>query len=132
MAEPPATSAPSGAVTGSDEPGTLATVLESAGSTWRVLDDTGVVREVTLRGRLKIHEDRRAEYRKLEDDGRMEAPDELARPRKLAVGDRVRIEEEERGDSWTITAILPRRSRISRRQPGGRWGERVLVANVDQ
>lgn len=116
----------------SGEEGVFATVLESTGGTWSVLDDSGRILEVTLRGRLKIHEERRAEFRKLEDDGRAETGDELARPRKLAVGDRVRIEEEQRGHSWTIAAILPRRSRIARRQPGGRWGERVIVANVDQ
>lgn len=131
MIEPPATTGPGGDG-GSDQPGVVATVLESAGGVWRVLDDRGMVREVTLRGRLKIHEERRAEFRKLEDDGRLEESDELARPRRLAVGDRVRIEEEERGHSWTIAEILPRRSRIARRQPGGRWGERVMVANVDQ
>jgi ribosome biogenesis GTPase len=51
---------------------------------------------------------------------------------KLAVGDEVLVEEGERGGAWAITAILPRRSRLARRAPGGGYGERVVAANVDQ
>lgn len=112
--------------------GVVATVIENAGGTWRVLTADGETLDATLRGRLKIYEEKRSEFRRLEDDGRLAAPDELARPRKLAVGDRVRLESDERGHGWTIAEIFPRRSRLARRQPGGRWGERVLVANVDQ
>src|SRR5262249_25548065 len=39
----------------------------------------------------------------------------------------------EGGDgAWAITEILPRRSRLARRAPGGGPGERVLAANIDQ
>lgn len=107
----------------------LGTVLESTGATWRILADDGETLEATLRGRLKIHEDRRAEFR---DQGPGRSAESLEEPRKLAVGDRVIIEPEERGDSWAISGIRPRHSSLKRRQPGGRRGERVLVANVDQ
>jgi ribosome biogenesis GTPase / thiamine phosphate phosphatase len=36
------------------------------------------------------------------------------------------------GPSWAISEILPRRSKLARREPGGGHGERVVVANVDQ
>lgn len=51
---------------------------------------------------------------------------------KVAVGDDVTLERDEAGDSWTISAILPRRSRLARRSPGNAYGERIVVANVDQ
>lgn len=105
------------------------TVLESTGATWRVLAEDGETVEASLRGRLKIHEERRTEFR---EQGSDSSPDDLDTPRKLAVGDTVTLEPGDRGDSWTITGILPRHSRLARRQPGGRRGERVLVANVDQ
>lgn len=51
---------------------------------------------------------------------------------KLAVGDRVRLERDLEHDSWTIAEILPRKSRLARRAPGGGHGERVIAANIDQ
>src|SRR5690606_34591049 len=130
LEQPPAPDRDGG--NGGMEDVTAATVLESTGGTWRVLTDAGEQLEVTLRGRLKIYEERRSDYRKLEEDGRHESSEALDRPRKLAVGDRVVLEPGERGHDWTIGGILPRRSQLARRQPGGRWGERVIVANVDQ
>lgn len=49
------------------------------------------------------------------------------------IGDRVEIEPVD-PDEGAITAVLPRRSKLSRRQPGpqGIWKEDVLVANLDQ
>src|SRR5262249_53928649 len=35
-------------------------------------------------------------------------------------------------DTWAICEILPRRSRLARRAPGGGQGERIVAANVDQ
>jgi ribosome biogenesis GTPase / thiamine phosphate phosphatase len=93
-----------------------ATVLGGTGGIWRVLDEHGETREASMRGRLK-------------QTGK-EGGDE---PLKLAVGDEVVIEADERGGaSWVIAEILPRRSRLARRAPGGAYGERVVVANVDQ
>jgi ribosome biogenesis GTPase len=87
-------------------------VLRGTGGVWRVHGEDGVVREATLRGRLK------------KDDPAAEVP-------KLAVGDEVELERDERG-GWHITRIRPRRSKLARRSPGGAWGERIVAANVDQ
>lgn len=84
-------------------------VLSGTGGIWNVRTTDGATRQVSIRGRLK-----------------QEGAD------KLAVGDDVRIEPEERGDSWVIAEIFPRRSRLARRAPGGARGERVVVANIDQ
>ncbi|HWG51963.1 MAG TPA: ribosome small subunit-dependent GTPase A [Gemmatimonadaceae bacterium] len=95
-----------------------AVVLRGTGGVWHVRDEEGRTRDVTLRGRLK-----------------------QAGTLKLAVGDEVVIEPGEpeqsgrRGtaaSAWTITAIGARRSALARRAPGGAYGERVVVANVDQ
>jgi ribosome biogenesis GTPase len=95
-----------------------AVVLRGTGGVWHVRDEEGRTREVTLRGRLK-----------------------QAGTLKLAVGDDVVIEpgEAERSgkggtgtNAWAITAIGARRSALARRAPGGAYGERVVVANVDQ
>lgn len=85
------------------------TVLRGTGGVWHVRDEQGDTREVSLRGRLK------------KGDGV-----------KLAVGDEVVLEPDERGGAWAIAEILPRRSRLARRAPGGAYGERVVAANVDQ
>ena len=86
-------------------------VTTGTGGIWTVHTDAGEMLEASLRGRLKK-----------EVEGAL----------KLAVGDRVRLQAGERGDGWTIAEILPRRSRLARRAPGGAHGERVIAANVDQ
>jgi ribosome biogenesis GTPase len=75
---------------------------------WRVLADDGETYETALRGRLKLG------------------------GTKLAVGDQVELEREDRGDAFAIGVIHPRRSKLSRRAPGGGHGERIVVSNVDQ
>ena len=94
-----------------------ATVLRGAGGVWVVRTDAGATREAVLRGRLK------QEAAGGEGDGGA---------LKLAVGDRVRLEPDERGATWAIAEILPRRSRLARRAPGAKRAERVVAANVDQ
>ncbi|HSU93175.1 MAG TPA: ribosome small subunit-dependent GTPase A [Gemmatimonadaceae bacterium] len=84
-------------------------VMSGTGGVWTVRARNGEQHSATLRGRLK-----------------QEGSD------KIAVGDDVRLEREERGDSWAIAEIFPRRSRLARRAPGGAHGERVVVANIDQ
>jgi ribosome biogenesis GTPase len=84
-------------------------VMNGTGGVWTVRTPNGAQHPATLRGRLK-----------------QEGAD------KIAVGDDVRLEEEERGGSWVIAEIFPRRSRLARRAPGGAHGERVVVANIDQ
>ena len=76
---------------------------------WQVRAETGETYPASLRGRLKQGEHE-----------------------KLAVGDDVILEREAREDAWTIVEILPRRSKLARRAPGGGPGERVVAANIDQ
>lgn len=91
-------------------------VLSGTGGVWRVhLDDRRVV-DASLRGRLK---------KSREHSG--DEPVGL----KMAVGDAVRVQAADHGD-WAIIEVLPRRSKLARRAPGGAHGERVLAANVDQ
>jgi len=84
------------------------TVLSGTGGVWRVLGLDGVTYVCSLRGRLK--------------QGGL----------KLAVGDEVELERGDRGDLTAIASILPRRSKLARRSPGGGRGERIVAANVDQ
>jgi ribosome biogenesis GTPase / thiamine phosphate phosphatase len=84
------------------------TVLSGTGGVWRVLGLDGVTYVCSLRGRLK--------------QGGL----------KLAVGDEVELERGDRGDLTAIASILPRRSKLARRSPGGDRGERIVAANVDQ
>lgn len=86
-----------------------AVVLHGTGGVWRARDDTGSEHDVSLRGRLKQGESF-----------------------KLVVGDEVDLERDVRDGTWAIADILPRRSRLARRAPGGAYGERVVAANVDQ
>ena len=88
-----------------------ALVLQGTGGVWQVRTDGGETRSVSLRGRLK-----------------KESGDAI----KLAVGDDVILERDERGSAWAITGIEPRRSKLARRAPGGGHGERVIAANIDQ
>jgi ribosome biogenesis GTPase len=87
-----------------------AVVLSGTGGLWRVRAADGTECDATLRGRLK----------------------QEARFEKIAVGDEVDIQPDARGDAWSITTIHPRRTVLARRVPGGRRGERVVAANVDQ
>jgi ribosome biogenesis GTPase len=86
-------------------------VLHGTGGVWAVRTTSGATRDASIRGRLKR-----------ESTGVL----------KLAVGDRVMVEQESRGDNWVIAEILPRRSVLARRAPGGGPGERVVAANIDQ
>ena len=84
-------------------------VLRGTGGVWQVRTEAGDTLSVALRGRLK-----------------------QAESEKLAVGDDVVVELGEREDAWAIAEILPRRSSLSRRAPGGVPSGRVVAANVDQ
>ena len=86
-------------------------VLQGTGGVWHVRVESGETHEASLRGRLK---------------------QEREEATKLAVGDRVVLEIDQRGGAWTIAEILPRRSQLARRAPGEGQGERVVAANVDQ
>jgi ribosome biogenesis GTPase len=84
-------------------------VLQGTGGVWQVWTPGGTIRDAVIRGRLK------------QETGL-----------KLSVGDDVDIERDTPDDVWAISAIHPRRSKLARRAPGSRFGERVVVANVDQ
>ena len=86
-------------------------VLKGTGGVWHVRADSGETHEASLRGRLK---------------------QEREETKKLAVGDRVILEIDERGEHWAIAEILPRHSKLARREPGSGQGERIVAANVDQ
>jgi ribosome biogenesis GTPase len=86
-------------------------VLKGTGGVWHVRADSGETHEASLRGRLKQER----------DEGK-----------KLAVGDRVVLEIDQRGEHWAIDEILPRHSQLARRAPGEGPGERIVAANVDQ
>lgn len=85
-------------------------VLRGTGGVWHVRTTAGETREVSLRGRLK----------------------QEGKAIKLAVGDEVELDRRDADAAWAIASILPRRSVLARRAPGGMYGERVIVANIDQ
>ncbi len=104
-------------------------ILGGTGGIWRVLCDDGLTREASLRGRLKKSD----EGRRADGSLRRDTVASVGRRGKLAVGDRVTLAEDARATgAWAIDVIEPRRSKLARRSPGGGYGERVLVANVDQ
>jgi len=84
-------------------------VLHGTGGVWRARDASGAEHDVSLRGRLKHGESL-----------------------KLVVGDEVELERDARDGTYAIADIVPRRSRLARRAPGGAHGERIVAANVDQ
>ena len=102
-------------------------VASGTGGVWRVLGDDGGEYEASMRGRLKKSDAGRRPDGSMRRDTIATAAGRL----KLAVGDRVRVEHAE-DQPWVITEILPRKSRLARRAPGGGKGERVIAANVDQ
>ncbi|MEP6778522.1 MAG: ribosome small subunit-dependent GTPase A [Gemmatimonadaceae bacterium] len=99
-------------------------VLSGTGGIYQVLTANGETVESSLRGRLKHDAPKQS--------GRSDGSGDSERPLKLAVGDNVTLEREDKEHGWSITLIHPRRGKLARRAPGGARGERVLVANVDQ
>ncbi len=104
-------------------------VLEGTGGVYKVRSSDGVVREASLAGRLK-----KVDGGKRSDGSRRRNTVRAGMTRmKLAVGDDVLVELVDSSDgAWVITEIIPRRSQLARRNPGGGYGERVVIANVDQ
>jgi ribosome biogenesis GTPase len=88
------------------------TVMRARSGFYTVHTDDGAVVECQLRGAMKQER----------------SGSDLA-----VIGDRVQLVVRDDG-SGTITAVEPRASRFSRRQPGprGSWKEDVMVANLDQ
>jgi ribosome biogenesis GTPase / thiamine phosphate phosphatase len=86
-----------------------ARVLSGTGGQWRVQLADGTIAVAALRGKAKR-------------EGAL----------KLVVGDRVTVEGEAASDNLAITAIHPRGSVLSRRNPSGAYGERIVASNLDQ
>jgi ribosome biogenesis GTPase len=103
-------------------------VTSGTGGVWRVLTDDGREIEAALRGRLKKSDGGRRADGSIRRDTIASAATKL----KLAVGDRVTVEQDATEQAWAISDILPRRSRLARRAPGHGKGERVIAANIDQ
>ena len=103
-------------------------VVGGTGGVWQVRTEGGQTVDAALRGRLKKSNSGKRADGSLRRDTITAAAETL----KLAVGDDVQLERGERDDAWAIAEILPRRSRLARRAPGGGQGERVVAANVDQ
>ena len=101
-------------------------VLSGTGGIYRVQRDNGDVVEASLRGRVKKSNSGKRADGSLRRDTISAAADTL----KLAVGDRVELEQDDA--AFAIGEILPRRSQLARRAPGGGHGERIVAANVDQ
>lgn len=103
-------------------------VVSGTGGVWQVRTGEGQTVDAALRGRLKKSNSGKRADGSLRRDTVLAAAETL----KLAVGDDVRLERGDRDDAWAIAEILPRRSRLARRAPGGGMGERIVAANVDQ
>jgi len=103
-------------------------VTRGTGGVWRVRSEDGREFDAVLRGRLKKADT----GRRADGSIRRNTVAAAAETLKLAVGDHVRLERDERSRDWAICEILPRSSRLARRAPGGGKGERVIAANVDQ
>jgi ribosome biogenesis GTPase len=103
-------------------------VVSGTGGVWQVRTKAGEVVDAALRGRLKKSNSGKRADGSLRRDTVLAAAETL----KLAVGDDVRLERGARDDAWAIAEILPRRSQLARRAPGGGEGERIVAANLDQ
>jgi ribosome biogenesis GTPase len=126
----------SDAASPSDALAQSAVVMQGTGGIWQVRTDDGVVMDVSMRGKLKRESGQSArgqdEFATRESMRRAGRPDAALRPLKLSVGDRVTITRDSRESAWAIDAIHPRSTQLSRRNPSGARGERVVVANLDQ
>jgi ribosome biogenesis GTPase len=103
-------------------------VMSGTGGVWQVRTDDGRTIDASLRGRLKKSNSGKRADGSLRRDTVLAAAETL----KLAVGDDVVVEPGSMPETWAICEILPRRSRLARRAPGGGQGERIVAANVDQ
>lgn len=104
----------------------LGVVLGGTGGVWQVRTESGETIDAGMRGRLKKSNSGKRSDGSLRRDTVSAAATTL----KLAVGDDVRLDRSD--EAWSIAEILPRRSKLARRAPGGGQGERIVAANVDQ
>ena len=101
-------------------------VVGGTGGVWKVRLESGETIDASLRGRLK----KSNSGKRADGSLRRDTVSAAATTLKLAVGDDVRLDRSD--DAWSIAEILPRRSKLARRAPGGGQGERIVAANVDQ
>lgn len=111
-----------------DAPLVHGVVISGTGGVWQVRTDDGMSIDASMRGRLKKSNSGKRADGSLRRDTVLAA----ARTLKLTVGDDVHLERDSPAEAWAIAEILPRRSQLARRTPGGGQGERVVAANVDQ
>jgi ribosome biogenesis GTPase len=91
----------------------IATVIKSTGSWYEVRKDSGEVMQCRLKGKFKL------------DDKRITNP--------IAVGDKVVIAKEDKGDNtWVISEIKPRENYIVRKAIKKSEHAHILAANIDQ
>ena len=114
--------------TGIDSSAPRGIVLSGTGGVWRVCREDGSVVEASLRGRVKKSSSGRRADGSLRRDTISAAADTL----KLTIGDHVLLDGDDTSGVWAIAEIMPRRTRLARRAPGGGQGERIVAANVDQ
>ena len=103
-------------------------VLSGTGGIWRVERPDHSIVDATLRGRVKKSNSGKRADGSLRRDTISAASESL----KLTIGDHVILEGDAGEGTLAIAEILPRRSRLARRAPGGGQGERIVAANVDQ
>ncbi|MEP6992631.1 MAG: ribosome small subunit-dependent GTPase A [bacterium] len=103
-------------------------VLNGTGGIWHVRRDDGTTVEASLRGRVK----KSNSGKRADGSLRRDTISAAAQTLKLTIGDRVVLEQDDAEGQSAISAILPRRSQLARRNPGGGHGERIVAANVDQ
>jgi ribosome biogenesis GTPase / thiamine phosphate phosphatase len=88
---------------------TRGVIVQGTGGAWHVHCDDGERVVASLRGRVK-------------HTGVI----------KLAVGDEVLLDRDSEESGWSISEVMPRRSKLARKEPGRARGQRVIAANVDQ
>lgn len=102
-------------------------VIREHRNAFDVETDTGVV-VCTLRSKLRktlYYPERDNRYHTVENVGQIR----VINP--VTIGDRVRISKQENDNTGAIEAVLPRRSKLSRKAPGRRRVEQIMIANAD-
>lgn len=89
-----------------------AIVYKSTGSWYIVKDESGVLYNARIKGKLKI--------------------DNITSTNPVAVGDHVNIENEDEDDSVVITEIHDRRNYINRVSPHNKNQHHIVASNLDQ
>lgn len=87
-------------------------VIRTTGSFYRVREDSGQIRDCTLRGKIRIQG--------------------LKSTNPIAVGDRVSFIKESAGETGTITDIAPRKNYILRKSVKLSSQYHILCSNIDQ